>query len=516
MDSRRTHVTLGLALVFALVPSCGCARDEKQPNVILVVIDTLRSDRVGCYGYPRPTTPVIDDLARTGVVFEECVAQAPWTLQSMPSMFTGSYSTQHRQWPDLRHVTLAESFSKAGYDTFGLSANDLLTAELGYDRGFERYDSSSGPNHQDKSFDELLEVLWPQLDARQPSQGETKPLFLYLQPFDPHFVYNEHHEFDAQLPTDETEPVQPDGWQASQVAARGKPAPANDPGWKNELLALRHQRGLYDQEVRYADQVLGKLLDGLRARGLLEDAVVAIVSDHGEGLWEHVNKASAEKLREFGPNGFFFQGHAHHVYEEAIRTPFVLWGRGVPQGMRRTEPVENVDLFPTLCKLARVPLPKERNDERQLVGRDLTVLFDASNPPAAWREYTFAFMPHVATVREHVSGLKLIVPTCSYRDASFGIPTELFHLPDDPDERVNLATSRPADVERLTRVLENTIREHPTRTTWGEKKPPQHREAIIAGGYAGVGDEPGENGDPATTPVPPPDPRVDCGAPVSR
>lgn len=509
MLTRAGTPTAIVAGALAFLSACG-GGGERKPDVILVVIDTLRSDRLGCYGYPRPTSPVIDELARDGTLFEDCLAQAPWTLQSMPSMLTGTYSTQHRQWCDLRHVTLAEAFDKAGYRTLGFSANDLLSKELGYARGFDHYDASSGPNRQDKSFADLLDAVWPVLDAPAKESEAREPTFLYLQPFDPHFAYRAHSELDRELPIDGALPVTPDGWQEREVAARGKPAPENDPGWKSELAGLKQQRGLYDQEVRYADRILGELLDGLRSRGRLDNAIVAIVSDHGEGLWEHVNKASAEKLREYGPNGFFFQGHAHHVYEEALRTPMILWGRGVPKGVRRADPVENVDLYPTLCALAGVDPLAQRDNVQALAGRDLRALFDAPAKTGSWREHTFAFMPHVATVRERSSGLKLIVSTCSYRDASFGIPTELFHLPSDPDERSNLATERAADVERLTKLLDETIRAHPTRTTWGQKKPPEHRQRIIDGNYGGVGDEPEEGADAAQTP--PPDPRVDCNA----
>ncbi len=508
--SKLLRRALGTAALLALA---ACSGDARRPNVVLIVVDTLRSDRLGCYGYPRATSPEIDELAKEGVLFEDCTSQAPWTMQSMPSLLAGRYLTQHRNWPDQAHVLLAEQFQRAGYATIGASANDLLTSELQYDRGFDEYDASSLPNEVDKPFDVLVKDFLPKLDALHAKRPE-KPVFVYLQPFDPHFPYLEHHEFDAQLPTDETEPVRPDGWQAAEVARRGAPAPANDPGWANELVGLRHQRGLYDQEVRFTDRELGAFLDALRARGLLDNAVVAIVSDHGEGLWEHVNKAGAEKLATLGPNGFFFAGHAYHVYEEAVRTPFVLWGRGVPKGERFTAPVENVDLFPTLCALAGVAPPVDAQGKVTLDGRDLTRLFGGPKEgPRDWREHVFAFMPHVAMVRERSTGLKLIAPTCSYRAPEEGVPTELFDVPRDPDERMNLLPSRANDATRLLDVLQRTIDAHPTRTTWNQPKPPKLQRKISGHGYDGVGDnpdEPKEHGYESLEKKPPPDPRVKC------
>src|SRR5262249_15813054 len=147
------------------------------------------------------------------------------------------------------------------------------------------------------------------------------------------------------------------------------------PGWRNTLRELQRARGRYDQEVGFTDRVLGEVLERLRTLGVLQNAVVALVSDHGEGLWEHVNKGSPEQLRSLGPDGFFFQGHANHLYEEAIRTPFILWGTGVPHGKRIPAPVENVDLFPTLCALTGIDSPRTSEGQAQLEGRDLTRLF---------------------------------------------------------------------------------------------------------------------------------------------
>ncbi|MBK7878795.1 MAG: sulfatase [Planctomycetes bacterium] len=477
-----------LAAVLGLV-ACG-GSDQEHPNVIVIVVDTLRADRLGCYGYPRPITPEIDELAKEGLRFEDCVAQAPWTLPSMSSMLTGRYVTQHREWPDPAQVPLAECFQTAGYATVGVSANVLLAKDHDFDRGYDHYDASFGPVDNDgKPFDQLYEAIWPPVEK---ALATKKPLFLFVQPFDPHFSYKTHPQYDAQLPCDGAEPVQPAGWQQEVLAKSGVPAPENDPDWGDHVRALTHLRGQYEQEVRFTDEWLGKTLARLDELGVLDDAVVAIVSDHGEGLWEHVNKGARTFLKEWlatkGPDGYFFAGHAHHVYEEAIRTPMILWGKGVPRGAR-SEPVENLDLYPTLCALARIDPPKTKEGRPQLQGRDLTPLFDAPKEVrAGWRDHTFSLAYNVATVRERSSGLKLVVPTCSFTDVEqFGTPRELFHLPSDPHERTNLVESRPQDVERLLAALQKHIIEHPTVTTWGLKKPDE--KAVLKGlGYLGFGE----------------------------
>src|SRR5262245_39777260 len=228
-----------LALGLGAWARMGCSRPPRpRPNVILIVIDTLRADRLTCYGYPRPTSPSIDALAAQGVLFEDCVCQAPWTLPSMSSMFTGRYLTQHREWPERRCVTLAEAFQRAGYAPIGLSPNALLLSdpEFGWARGFDHYDArEGGRGDAGRPFDELAAALWPPLEkALEGNPGGTKqPLFVWLQPIDPHFPYKPHSELDGELPLDGAEPVRPEGWQAEAVAERGKPAPAEDPGWRN-------------------------------------------------------------------------------------------------------------------------------------------------------------------------------------------------------------------------------------------------------------------------------------------
>lgn len=499
---RARFVALSFAVGLSLA---SCSKHQEHPNVILIVVDTLRADRLGCYGYSRPTSPRIDALASEGTLFTDCVAQAPWTLASMSSMLVGRYLTQHREWPDPRYVPLAECFRDAGYATVGVSANVLLAKDHHFDRGFDHYDASWGPADNDgKPFSMLYDAIWPPVEKAlaAKSGAAKKPLFLFLQPFDPHFSYKAHPEFDHELPPAGAEPVQPIDWQAQTIAQWNVPGPENDPDWGDHLRSLTQSRGLYEQEVRYTDLWVGKVLDRLRELGALDDAVVAIVSDHGEGLWQHVNSGSPEFLRNWianpqkGPDGFFFQGHSHHVYEEAIRTPFILWGRGVKKGERRDEPVENVDLYPTLCKLAGIAPPANAANESQaqLQGRDLTQLLGRGpQTGAAWRERSFSFVYQSATVREHATGLKLIAPTCSYRGAEFGVPLELFDLRQDPDERRNLAPERPDDVKRLLGALQRVIADHPTVTTWNLKQPEENATLRKLGYDEAMGSAPDPN-----------------------
>ncbi len=471
-----------LAAGITLAACSGGEPARPRPDVLLLVIDTLRADRLGCYGYGRPTSPNLDRLAAEGVLFERASAQSSWTLPSMSSMLAGKYLTAHRARPDPDHALLAESFDAAGYTTIGIVANTLLRAEDGFGRGFDHYYVCGAGK---TSFEDVLHsleacLLMPQ--ALTNSGASRPPLFLYVHAFDPHMPYERHLEYDAELPARQAPPVETREWQQQVLAERGKAPPPDDPEWATALADLRHRRGRYDQEVRYSDEHAGKLLRRLEELGLREKLIVAVVSDHGEGLWEQVSRMDEARLREAAPDTFFFGGHGQDLSEQALRTPFLLQGPGLPRGARIAAPVENIDLFPTLLHLADMPLPGD------LHGRDLVPLIEGRT--ADWRDETFSFVIHSATVRDEKTGLKLVLPTTGtpVPDNGHGPVSpqvELYDLAQDPLERVNLESLREDDALRLMGRLQSWIAEHPTRKSTREENDPELMQRLEEHGYAG-------------------------------
>lgn len=469
---KRTTLTLwSLALVG--LSSCGFKAEERRPDVLLLVIDTLRADHLGCYGYERATSPVIDEIAESGALFSRNSSQAPWTLPSMSSMMTSRYFTAHRDFPDETVPTLVESFKAAGYHTIGIVGNPLLESEHGFGRGFDEYSILAG------DLPALTERVLAPLDLVL-EQGERKPIFLYVHAFDPHAPYIAHPEFDEVLPLDGAPEILPDGWQQKLLTAYGPMPPEDDSDWSAALKDIDRERGLYDQEVRFADEHTGQLLELLNARGISDSLLIAIVSDHGEGLWEHLSPAPKERLKTFAPENLFFGGHGHDLSEQALRTPFILAGPGVPAGLRLDAPVENVDLFPTLLSLCDLPRPGD------LHGIDLTVLFSESQQPTAWRKETYAYIRHAVSLRDEDAQLKIVVPT------EFGVGKEfpaatLHRLSDDPLERTDLSSDLPREFARLNARLEAYLDRYPTTTERVGDRVSQ--EQLNALGYAGQGND---------------------------
>ena len=440
---RSLYVLLGTATIVA----ASCGSGARPPHVVLFVVDTLRSDRLGCYGYPRPTSPRIDALAADGALFLDATAQSGWTRPSMVSMFTGRYVTSHRTDVRDEEETLAETFARAGYRTIGVVANLGLTRKGGFDDGFDRYEllDADMPRRKTVDSDRLTERAFEELDeAREASPNA--PVLLYVHAFFPHAPYFRYASFDAALPVDGVPATGPEGWREDVLAERGLPGP-----WDDDLRPIDLGRGRYDQEVRFTDRAFGRLLDGLEERGLLSDAIVALVSDHGEGLWDRVGNFAPGKDRGLDADELFYMSHGAHLYEEAVRTPFVLWGAGVPARVEST-PVENVDLFPTLLELTGVAGPAG------LHGHSLVPLLRGG--PAPNRDAVFAHLDHKQVVREIETGLKLTVPGDAPQSPHHEV--ELFDLGADPLERANLAGEREADRARLGARLEAWRAAHPS------------------------------------------------------
>jgi arylsulfatase A-like enzyme len=335
-----------------------CARSGPPPSVIVVVIDTLRADHLGLYGYEEhPTTPNLDARAGAAAVFERAFSTAPWTLPAIGSLFTGQLPSLHaagaRFVPSAgvaaaappgsapadelvshderaffrlgaSRPTLAERFAEAGYETAAIANNTFLAPEFGLDRGFATYDYDTEVPERRAAEATDRALAWL---SERPS-GE-RPVFLFLHYFDPHMAYAAPPpflgRFSGALAGDELElPLQDITGLRYHIRDRVE-------GWQR-YAAL--ERALYDEEIAYVDAELKRLFDALKARGFFEHGYLLLTSDHGEEFHEH---GGVE--------------HGHTVYDELIRVPLLVWGPGIVAG-RHQLPVSLVDVMPTLLEAA--------------------------------------------------------------------------------------------------------------------------------------------------------------------
>ncbi len=363
MSPRRS--TLALLVLFA--QACG----DERPNLVLVSLDTLRADRLSYYGRTqRATTPLLDELARESVVFEDCLASSTLTGPSHLSLFTGQFAERHGLRENGPRVeppyTLASLLAEAGYRTAGFTGGGFLRESFGLAHGFETYRARGGPKALFKrTFATSLPFALEWL--AEPRAG---PFFLFLHGYDPHCPYEAPPGPLGRLARVDPPPFDPSGrcGEADYV-----PLLAEGRFGERELLYLED---LYDALVLGADQSLAPFVAKLRESDLLDRSIFVFTSDHGEGLGEH---------------GWI--GHGR-LWDEQARVPLFIRFPDGRHARRIAEPVASVDLLPTLLDALGVPLPagvqgeslmplvrgvpfEPRRPRVVTVGDESTVRFDA-------------------------------------------------------------------------------------------------------------------------------------------
>jgi arylsulfatase A-like enzyme len=309
-------------------------------NVLLITVDTLRPDHLSAYGYPRKTSPAIDELASRGLVFDLAFTYWPKTRGSFAAMFTSLYASQHgltvrdRDLPEFNE-TLAEVFRKAGYRTAAVVDNGNLDSKLGYAQGFEAYEETwLLPERTELERTEVITRFAEELLAKK---GDPRPFFLWLHYVNPHTPYDPPPELLRRF-------------QGDGLVPRGSELPevVGFHGGVNRKLAVPGARTLgdyidrYDAEILLADKHIGRVLKSLSESSHAGKTIVAVTSDHGESLGEH---------------GYFFD-HGDDLFNPSLRIPLVLSFPGfLPAGERVSGAVTSLDLFPTLLDLAHLPFP---------------------------------------------------------------------------------------------------------------------------------------------------------------
>jgi arylsulfatase A-like enzyme len=297
---------------------------------LLVGVDTLRPDHLGCYGYARNTSPNIDRLAGRGVLLENTISQCPWTLPSFATVLTSLYPTQHGAGIDMNRLrttfpTLANILSDNGYATGGIINVSVLSPEFGVDRGFDYYDATAPTVKRiaDEITSDALEWI---------GLHEHEPFFLFVHYFDPHLSYSPPAPYDTLFDPDYEGRI-------GRSFDRDKYLEMKDDLFRNEgeqtAADWNHIRALYDGEIAFTDEAIGDLLQGLEKLDLRERTLIVFLSDHGEEFFEH--------------KGY---GHGHTLFREVIEVPLIFSLPGVlPEGVRLSRQVRLVDVMPTILDL---------------------------------------------------------------------------------------------------------------------------------------------------------------------
>lgn len=375
-----------------------------RPNVILITVDTLRADHVGCYGAKDVHTPTIDALAREGLQYDWALSQVPLTLPSHAVILTGTYPFQNgvRDFtdpplaPEFRSV--AQAFHSAGYATGAVVSSFILDRSFGLARGFDFYDDAfSAQSFQQKDLG-LIDRRAEDSVSRALAWLEKtpkRPFFLWLHLYDPHSPYDPPEPYRTQF--------------------RGR---------------------LYDGEIAYADHEIGRLTDWLKSKHLYDNSVIALVSDHGESLGEHGEEE----------HGFF-------LYDATVRVPLIIKPptRNAIRPSRVGVPVETAAIAPTLVSLAGVHDAIEKQFQAKALPREA-----AATPNSSQIAYSETFYPFSSFGWSPLHALQ--TSRFHYVDAP---QPELYDVTADPGETRNLAPQQPAIVATFKEKLKTRLETKP-------------------------------------------------------
>lgn len=426
--------TTGLAL---LTPACTAPR---RPSIVLITIDTLRADHLGCYGYGRPVSPHIDALALQSTLFDQARTTLPRTTQSVSSILTGKLPKSHGARGLLAHLsegntTLAEVLKSQGFETAAFVSNTFLHPRQGFAQGFDIYD-----NPEDRWSGDSAPGVTKAAAAWLGGHRGDRPFFLWVHYVDPHWLY------DPPPPWDHVFGDGSDGRFSlydDLKAGRVTEGQINF-GHVVDPAAARRLTDLYDGEIGYTDAAVGALLDQLATvEGPL---LTVLLADHGESLGEHG-----------------YRGHGDYLYEDGLRIPLLVRYPGVvAAGVREHGAALNIDIAPTILALAGI---------RELEGVEgrplLTMAGNGVAKPAPGRQVTWAEsdyqMVNPENPRYYIPG-----PRGRWNSASDGryklihIPRpggeflELYDLGADPGETANRAAD-PALGEVRSRLMREIL-----------------------------------------------------------
>lgn len=448
--------------------------DSRRANVLVITLDTLRPDHLNTYGYERDTSPSLDELAKDSFVFDQAFTVATTSGPSHATILTGLYPAQHGLLDNGQEIndetrTLAEILGQTGYDTAGFVGYYALAEESGLDKGFQvfEYHPIVSHDHDEKEPEDDVKGFaavdgWLESWA-QTSEDSRAPFFVWMhvqnihESYDPPPPYNTMFQKISGLQTLEGFEGEFDVHCSNDLAD----------AWRAEILPQHFKdeaTALYDGEIRFVDDQLGRILARLKSSGVYDDTVIVVVSDHGEILFE---------LYE---NGFYKKGPGHtaRFTDASIQVPLILKPAEV-QKFKKTSRIEqmvsNIDLVPTLLELLGFPIPQN------LPGHSLVPAmrqFDSS----AKEEGAIFF--HEISYGVEYSGIRTDQWKFVTRNENGVESSLLTDLVNDPEE--NGVALSPSKVQEMQAVLKEWKKENQSSTQTREMTE-NMRAALKEGGY---------------------------------
>ena len=436
-------LTISLLVGLGLVVGCGKSTVPSRSNILLITIDTLRADHLSSYGYERDTSPVIDALAAEGVRFDNAIVQWPKTAPSFASIFTATYPKDNgivrrvgvRLPQEFR--MLAEVLREQGFATHAVVSNGAVASEFNFDQGFDTYIETWKLSPPEAGQDptgaaSVTQLAQTVIDEHDPNQ----PYFLWVHYLDPHFPYEAPPPLTDRFEGDEffdpEEQIEIKEVPIRQMAGIGTDQVLN------ERTDLAYYIARYDAEIAYADAQIGLLLDFMEQRGLLQNTLTILTSDHGESLGEH---------------SYYFD-HGRFGFQPGLRVPLIFHYPEVIEPRVDSEPVELIHLSPSILEFAGI----EMEEGRWMQGRSLTPRLEgtASGARPAFSQAGYATeRKWQQIVQDRRFKLMNVIAGDEQRwVGGKGVFLTLYDLENDPGETVDVMDQYPEATERLRRSME--------------------------------------------------------------
>ncbi len=414
------------------IPGCGKERQNKKPNIVMIVMDTVRRDHLSCYGYHRDTTPTLKKLLAESRKYETAYSVSSWTSPAHASLFTGLYPVAHKStqenWSlDENSTTLAEVLTSVGYDTIGIVENAILAKTHHFDQGFLKYYETwkmrppRGLEHENMAF---LLFNW-----HLRKMDEQKPYFCFINLLQAHNPYNTSRQFKNTFVSDPSITINGHDRKNYYLGIR-----------KYSDAEIRHLKELYDAEILYVDYLIRKFIGKLRSKGQWDETVFIVTSDHGENIGDHDHV-----------------DHVFSLYQSTIRIPLIIhYPPLFTPGSRDTDIAQLTDIFPTLMNILGITEGNSQGIDllKPEARKNRTAFCEYYRPLQAMRVYgkekdNKKLQQYNRRLRSVVhNNMKLIW-------GSNGIH-ELYNLASDPGEEKNIIDSPDHSVTRrkLNSLLE--------------------------------------------------------------
>lgn len=405
--SRRDILKYGLygSVMAGLSPSLwlgGCSRRRggKRPNIFLIIVDTLRPDHLGCYGYPRNTSPNIDQFAKNALLFENCFSHAPTTSPSCACILSGFLSHETKSLINGRPLSsaveiLPEMLQKQGYKNAAVVSNYVLRKRTNWTQGFDIFDDTMDDKELNRNFPERIAKGTTDRAIELINRFSKDPLFMWIHYQDPHGPYTPPKQYAGLF------------WNPDDKKPRNLKVNKSLSGWGGipsyqklpNSTDYHYYVSQYDAEIRYQDEHFKRLIETLKEQGLFDESLIILTSDHGEGMGEH---------------NYYF-AHGGHLYNSLTHVPLIIKQGGELLG-RKNYFVQHLDIVPTALNCAGV------KPDSRFRGCDLREQNDAQPEIFARQGSMFTLI---------YDGFKVIY---FYRARRY----ELFDLKADPNEEHNL------------------------------------------------------------------------------